>query len=370
LDIIELIKAAIIGIIEGITEWLPISSTGHMILADEFIQLNVSLQFWEVFLVVIQLGAIFAVLVLFFNKLNPFSPSKGKEGRKRTWVLWLKVVVGSIPAAIIGLLLDDWFTENFHNAITVAIALVVYGIAFIVVERIKGRKTVQKKGRFSTPSEGTNETEYAPTRSLVEKEPSPSSYHRHPGRKNHRAVGKHSPEALEARAAHGEEVTCSALQQTPPEALYKVKVKGGDVVTDVDQLGFVRALAIGLFQCLAIVPGTSRSGATILGGRILGVSREAAAEFSFFLAIPVMFGWSLLKVVKAFVLDDVVLTTTEWGVFVVGIIVAFGVSILAIRFLMGYIRKHSFEVFGWYRIVLGIVVLAFFAFTGQLFIAQ
>ena len=299
MELLELLKAAVIGIIEGITEWLPISSTGHMILADEFIQLNVSPEFWEVFLVVIQLGAIFAVFLLFFNKLNPFAPSKGKEGRKRTWVLWLKVVVGSIPAAGIGLLLDDWFTENFHNAITVAIALVVYGIAFIVVERIKGSRKAMG---------------YQP---------------------------KHS-----------------------------VEKGSGDVVTDVDQLGFGRALAIGLFQCLAIVPGTSRSGATILGGRILGVSRSAAAEFSFFLAIPVMFGWSLLKVVKAFVLDDVVLTTTEWGVFGVGVVVAFVVSILAIKFLMGYIRKHSFEVFGWYRIVLGVVVLVFFALTGQLFIAQ
>lgn len=299
MDYIELLKAVVIGIIEAITEWLPISSTGHMILANEFIQLNVSLEFWEVFLVVIQLGAIFAVIVLYFNKLNPFAPSKGKTGRKRTWVLWLKVIIGSIPAAILGILLDDWFTENFHNAVTVAIALVFYGIAFIVVERIKG---------------SGKQAGYQP---------------------------KHS----------------SATSK-------------GDVVTDVDQLGFKRVLAIGLFQCLAIVPGTSRSGATILGGRILGVSRAAAAEFSFFLAIPIMFGWSLLKIVKAFVLDDVVLTTTEWGVFGVGVVVAFGVSILAIKFLMGYIRNHSFEVFGWYRIVLGIVVLAFFAFTGQLFLVQ
>jgi len=332
MDLIELIKAAIIGIIEGITEWLPISSTGHMILADEFIQLNVSPEFWEVFLVVIQLGAIFAVFVLFFNKLNPFSPSKGSEGRKRTWILWLKVVVGSIPAAIIGILLDDWFTENFHNAITVAIALVVYGVAFIVVERIKGRQEIYAPGRI---------------------------------------IGKHSPEALEARAAEqGEEDLYSALQPSRTRALYKTEKKSSDAVTDVDQLGFGRALAIGLFQCLAIVPGTSRSGATILGGRILGVSRAAAAEFSFFLAIPVMFGWSMLKVVKAFVLDDVAITTTEWGVFGVGIVVAFVVSVLAIRFLMGYIRKHSFEIFGWYRIILGVVVLAFFALTGQLFIAQ
>jgi len=351
-DIIELIKAAIIGIIEGITEWLPISSTGHMILADEFIQLNVSPEFWEVFLVVIQLGAILAVLLLFFNKLNPFAPSKSKEQRKRTWVLWLKVVVGSIPAAGIGILLDDWFTENFHNAVTVAIALVVYGVAFIVVERIKGKQERQVNGFLvsRTPERQEN-------RPLV-------------------SVGKHSPEALEARAAErGQEKLYSALQPAGTKAPAKRKEKNTekrsiDAVTDVDQLGFGRVLAIGLFQCLAIVPGTSRSGATILGARILGVSRPAAAEFSFFLAIPIMFGWSLLKVVKAFVLDDVVVTTNEWAIFAVGIVVAFVVSILAIKFLMGYIRKHSFEVFGWYRIVLGIVVLAFFALTGQLFIMQ
>jgi len=335
-DLIELLKAVVIGIIEGITEWLPISSTGHMILADEFIQLNVSQEFWEVFLVVIQLGAILAVFFLFHKKLNPFAPSKSKEERKRTWVLWLKVVVASIPAACIGLLLDDFFTENFHNAITVAIALIVYGIAFIVVERVKGRKVTHE----SLP-------------------------------RPHESLGKHSPEAIEARAAEqGEAKLYSALQPTQTEAPAKTKNQSIDEITDVDQLEFKRAFFIGLFQALAIVPGTSRSGATILGARILGVSRSAAAEFSFFLAIPIMFGWSLLKVVKAFVLDSVTVTTTEWGVFVVGIIVAFVVSILAIKFLLGYIRNHSFEVFGWYRIALGVVVLTFFAVTGQLFIAQ
>ncbi|MCL2749798.1 MAG: undecaprenyl-diphosphate phosphatase [Coriobacteriia bacterium] len=336
MDLIELLKAVVIGIIEGITEWLPISSTGHMILADEFIQLNVSQEFWEVFLVVIQLGAILAVFFLFHKKLNPFAPSKSKEERKRTWVLWLKVVVASIPAACIGLLLDDFFTENFHNAITVAIALIVYGIAFIVVERVKGRQVTHE----SLP-------------------------------RPHESLGKHSPEAIEARAAEqGEAKLYSALQPTQTEAPAKTKNQSIDEITDVDQLEFKRAFFIGLFQALAIVPGTSRSGATILGARILGVSRSAAAEFSFFLAIPIMFGWSLLKVVKAFVLDSVTVTTTEWGVFVVGIIVAFVVSILAIKFLLGYIRNHSFEVFGWYRIALGVVVLTFFAVTGQLFIAQ
>jgi undecaprenyl-diphosphatase len=304
-NILELLKAAVIGIIEGLTEWLPISSTGHMILADEFVKLDVSPQFWEMFLVVIQLGAICAVIVLFFNRLNPFAPSKGTKGRRATWKLWAKVIVGCIPAAILGILLDDWFEEHFYNALTVAVALVVYGIAFIVIERVKGPD-----------------------------EPAPNANY-----------GKH------ASGAYGSTASAKAI-------------------SSVDRLGFGRALAIGVFQCLAIIPGTSRSGSTILGGRILGVSRSAAAEFSFFLAIPVMFGWSLLKLVKGFVLDNLVLTTTEWGVFAVGIIVAFAVSILSIKFLMGFIRRHSFELFGWYRIALGIIVLAFFFLAGQLFNIQ
>lgn len=353
MDILELIKAAIIGIIEGITEWLPISSTGHMILADEFIKLDVSPAFWEMFLVVIQLGAICAVLLIFFNKLNPFAPSKGKEGRRKTWVLWAKVIVGCIPAAIIGILFDDFFEEHFYNAVTVAIALVVYGIAFIIVERVKGTDMPTLEAEEEDTSVATNKLEASPT----DKQPSSP------------IIGKHSPAAV--AAAHEDEQAVALQPDTPhPSPTKSKKQKQGNAVSNVDNLGFGRALGIGVFQCLAIVPGTSRSGSTILGGRILGVSREAAAEFSFFLAIPVMFGWSLLKVVKGFVIDDLTLTTTEWGVFAVGIIVAFVVSILAIKFLMGYIRKHSFEVFGWYRIVLGIVVIAFFAFTGQLFVVQ
>jgi len=292
MDVIELLKALVIGIVQGITEWLPISSTGHMILVDEFMTLNVSPEFWKLFLVVIQFGSILAVIILYFHKLNPFSRKKTRDQRRSTLRLWAKVIVGCIPAAIIGGLFDDWFEEHFFNAVTVATALVIYGVAFIVIERIK----------------------------------------------------KPSLEGAHARKT----------------ALHT------DRITDVDELGFGRALGVGLFQCLAIVPGTSRSGSTILGGRILGISREAAAEFSFFLAIPVLFGWSLLRAVKAFVLDSIVLTTTEWGVFAVGILVAFLVSIAAIKFLMGFIKNHSFEVFGWYRIVLGIVVLAFFLITGQL----
>ena len=298
MDLIELLKAFFIGIVEGITEWLPISSTGHMILFDEFASLRVSPNFMEMFLVVIQLGAIMAVVVLYFQKLNPFSSKKDHREKQATLALWLKVIVACIPAAIIGLLLDSWVEERFFNAAVVACALVIYGVAFIVIERMRDRT----------------------------------------GRSRH----------LHSRSDHYESTTLS----------------------DTDELAnltFTRALGIGLFQCLAIIPGTSRSGSTIIGGLILGVSRKVAAEFSFFLAIPVMFGWSLLKLVKGFVIDHLSPTATEWGVFVIGVIVAFVVSVLAIRFLIGFIKQHSFEAFGWYRIALGVLVLAFFAITGSLF---
>jgi undecaprenyl-diphosphatase len=302
IQLIELLKALLIGVVEGITEWLPISSTGHMILFDEFVKMDVSPAFLELFLVVIQLGAIMAVIILYFHRLNPFSPRKDAAQRRATLTLWAKVIVACIPAAIVGFLLDDWVEERFFNAVVVSCALVIYGIAFIMIERIKGRGDADKDGP---------------------------------------ALGKHSRPSGATDGVEGDE--------------------------ELTTLSFPRAFVIGLFQCLAIIPGTSRSGSTILGGRILGVSRKVAAEFSFFLAIPVMFGWSLLKVVKGFVLDSLTLTTTEWGVLVVGIAVAFVVSVIAIKFLMGYIKKHSFEAFGWYRIVLGVLVLAFFAFTGSLF---
>jgi undecaprenyl-diphosphatase len=308
MELIELLKAALIGIVEGITEWLPISSTGHMILFDEFVKINVSPAFLELFLVVIQLGAIMAVIVLYFHRLNPFSSCKDAGERRATLTLWAKVIVACIPAAIVGFLLDDWVEERFFNAVVVACALVLYGIAFIIIERVKG------KGESEQPEVSR---------------------------------GRHT------RVSHALQNSQGATASIADEGLAA--------------LSFPRALCIGLFQCLAIIPGTSRSGSTILGGRILGVSRQVAAEFSFFLAIPVMFGWSLLKVIKGFVLDSLTLSATEWGVFGVGIVVAFVVSVLAIKFLMGYIKKHSFEVFGWYRIVLGVLVLAYFITTGALF---
>ncbi|MDR1014978.1 MAG: undecaprenyl-diphosphate phosphatase [Coriobacteriales bacterium] len=328
-QLLELLKALLVGIVEGVTEWLPISSTGHMILFDEFVRMDVSPRFLEMFRVVIQLGAIMAVVILYFHRLNPFSPRKAPAQRRATLGLWAKVVVACVPAAIVGFLLDDWVEAHVFNAVVVACALVVYGIAFIVIERIKGS------------GEG-------------------------PGREEGRAHRANGAGRGEGRRYKGEDHGRYRGRHARP-ASGGAGAAGGGGGEELASLSFPRALAIGLFQCLAIVPGTSRSGSTILGARILGVSRQVAAEFSFFLAIPVMLGWSLLKVLKVFVLDGLSPTATEWGVLAVGLVAAFAVSVAAIRFLMGYIKGHSFEAFGWYRIVLGILVLAFFALTGSLF---
>ncbi len=273
---IEILKAVLFGIVEGITEWLPVSSTGHIILLDEFIRLQVSAEFMEMFEVVIQLGAILAVIVLFFRKLNPFAPSKTAAERTDTWQLWLKVVVAVLPSAVIGLLLDDWMDAHLYNYVVVAIALVVYGVAFLFVEKTNAAK--------------------AP------------------------AVGQ------------------------------------------VYDISYRTALLIGCFQCLALIPGTSRSGSTILGAILLGVGRSAGAEFSFFLAIPTMLGASALKLVK-FILDGATATGTECAVLATGCVVSFAVSLLVIRGLMEYVRRHSFRAFGIYRIILGIAVLGYFALS-------
>ncbi len=270
LQILEIIKAVILGVIEGITEWLPISSTGHMILVDEFIKLNLSEAFKEMFFVVIQLGAIMAVVVLYFNKLNPFALKKTPEERKETVSLWFKVVAACLPAAVIGLLFDDKIDEMFYNYITVAVTLILYGILFIVVENYNKKKDCK--------------------------------------------------------------------------------------VNSLTELSYKTALLIGGFQVLSLIPGTSRSGATILGAILLGTSRFVAAEFTFFLAIPVMFGASLLKILKF----GFAFTGMEIAVLVVGMVTAFIVSVLAIKFLVGYIKKHDFKAFGWYRIVLGILVVGYF----------
>ena len=272
---IELLKAVLFGIVEGITEWLPVSSTGHLILLNEFITLNMSEEFQSMFDVVIQLGAILAVIVLFFHKLNPFAPNKTAGEKKDTWSLWFKVCVAILPSGIVGVLFDDWMDAHLHNGIVVSLALILYGIAFILVER--------------------------------------------------RNQGKH-------------------LKQ----------------INDVHDITYKTAILIGLFQCLSLVPGTSRSGSTILGAILIGVGRSAGAEFSFFMAIPTMLGASAIKGLK-FLLSGVSATGTEIGVLIVGCIVSFLVSVLVIRGLMEYVRKHSFSAFGVYRILLGIVVLAYFA---------
>lgn len=274
--IIEILKAILFGIVEGITEWLPISSTGHLILLDEFVKLDVSPEFYEMFQVVIQLGAIFAVLVLFFHKLNPFSPKKGEIEKKDTWNLWFKVVVAVIPSAVLGLLFDDWMDAHLYNYIVVALTLILYGVAFIFVEK-------QNKG-------------------------------------------------LQPR------------------------------VSDVHSIDYRTALLIGAFQCLSLIPGTSRSGSTILGGILLGVSRSAAAEFSFFLAIPTMLGASALKLVK-YLFEGMIPTVTEIAVLITGCVVSFIVSMLVIKALMEYVRKRSFSAFGVYRIVLGVLVIGYFLVT-------
>lgn len=304
---IEALKALLIGVVEGITEWLPISSTGHMILVDEFVHFNVSEAFMNLFLVVIQIGAILAVLILYFHKLNPFSPRKNVEEKRSTWRLWGMVVIGCIPAAIVGLLFDDWVNEHFYNKVTVAAMLILYGVIFIVIERRNRKRlavavTDQEKPR-----------------------------------------GKH------AKLTHG--ITDGDSEDEALADMFSVRT--------VDDIDWKTALKIGCFQVLAIIPGTSRSGATIIGGMLCGCSRTAAAEFTFFLAIPVMLGWGLVKVIK-FVLAGIAMTATEIVVLVVGIVTAFAMSVIAIRFLMGYIKNNDFTVFGWYRIVIGALVLGYF----------
>ncbi len=267
-----LFKTIIIGIIEGITEWLPISSTGHMILANEFIKLNVTDEFWEMFEVVIQLGAIMAVVILFFKDLFPWGFGKNKEDTKNTFSLWFKIVVGCIPCAIIGLLFDDYINDKFYNPWTVAIMLIVYGVIFIIVENINKNKKPR--------------------------------------------------------------------------------------VTDINKLSYLDALKVGLFQVLSIIPGTSRSGSTIIGGLAIGLERKVIANFTFFLSIPVMFGASLLKILKF----GFVFTSTEVIILVTGMVTAFIVSIISIKFLLKYIKNNDFKVFGYYRIVLGLIVILYFLF--------
>lgn len=274
LTIIEVLKAILFGVVEGITEWLPISSTGHMILLDEFVKLNVSKEFLDLFLVVIQLGAILAVVVIYWNKLIPLSTKHGLHISRRKCKMWVKIIVASIPAGVVGILWDDVFTKYFYNYQTVAIMLILVGIVFIFVERANKNKVAR--------------------------------------------------------------------------------------VDSIDDISYGQAFLIGVFQMIAaIFPGTSRSGSTIVGSLMLGISRTAAAEFTFFLAVPAMFGGSAIKILKY----SGGFNSAEVALLAIGMIVAFVLSIIAIKFLMSYIKKHDFKVFGWYRIVLGIAVIGYFLAT-------
>ena len=275
--VIDVIKSIILGIVEGITEWLPVSSTGHLILVKEFMSGNgfmADASFFDLYLYVIQFGAILAVVTLFFRKLNPFALSKTKQEKQDTWQMWFKVIAACIPAAVIGLLFDDYM-EKIENWMVVSATLVIYGIAFILVERTKRK----------------------------------------------------------------------------------------EIVTDMKSMTYRTAILIGAFQVLSIIPGTSRSGATILGAILIGCSRNVAAEFSFFLAIPVMLGVSVLKIGK-FILEGSVMTGSYLAILLIGMAVSYIVSMAAIKFLMDYVRKHDFKVFGYYRIVLGILVILYFSFIG------
>lgn len=274
LTMIEVLKAILFGVVEGITEWLPISSTGHMILLDEFVKLNVSKEFLDLFLVVIQLGAILAVVVIYWNKLIPLSTKHGLHISRRKCKMWVKIIVASIPAGVVGILWDDVFTKYFYNYQTVAIMLILVGVVFIIIERANKNKIAK--------------------------------------------------------------------------------------VDSIDDISYGQAFLIGVFQMIAaIFPGTSRSGSTIVGSLMLGISRTAAAEFTFFLAVPAMFGGSAIKILKY----SGGFNSAEVALLAIGMIVAFVLSIIAIKFLMSYIKKHDFKVFGWYRIVLGIAVIGYFLAT-------
>ncbi len=295
--LIELIKSIILGVVEGITEWLPVSSTGHLILFKDLMGFDVSSEFWDMFMVVIQLGAILAVCVMYFHRLNPLSPRKSASEKRATWNLWGKVIVAVIPAAVVGLLINDWMEAHLQTSQVVASMLVLYGIIFILLE--------------------------------------------HHNRKLERAAapGAHSAEAAQ-----------------PPKGVID---RHHNSIATCEDMSYKTALGIGLFQLLSIIPGTSRSGATILGGVVLGCKREAAAEFSFFLAIPVMVGASLLRIVQ-YIHGGNVLSTDEAIIFAVAIVVSFVVSILAIRFLLRYVQTNDFAAFGWYRIIVGVAILAYF----------
>ncbi len=308
--LIELVKTVILGVVEGVTEWLPVSSTGHLILVEEFVKLDVSRDFWDMFLVVIQLGAILAICVLYFTKLNPWARSKTPDERSETWRTWGKIIVGIIPAAVIGIPLNDFMEEHLSTWQVVSVALIVYGIAFIVIETWRARRI--RSGYYAAAM----------------------------------PQGAHFADTPEALRREGRAEEADRMESDP----------GLQSMSDVS---WARALGIGCFQVLSLVPGTSRSGSTIIGGLLLGTSRTLAAEFSFYMAIPVMFGASALRLVKYFAAGNA-FSGTEAAILLVGMAVAFATSILSVKFLMRFIRTNDFRPFGVYRIVLGVVVIAYF----------
>lgn len=403
MDVLDYLHVIFFGIVEGITEWLPVSSTGHMMLFNSLWPLNVSPEFYDTFLVVIQLGAILAVIAAFFRRLNPFSFKKSSDEKRATWRLWLLIVVGSIPAAIVGIALDKWIEAHIMNDASlsykvVAGALIVYGFIFIIMELILKRRIANcavlrgKHARLSSSRARMGNRTAATANGAVVAANGTNAGEEVAGGVDREAahgidisdtvrgvgpvgkpnitcevdsdtetiaaaVGKAAGLRKAAGTANGTAApvrTFSFDKQTPRSAHDSSELVAS--VTSFSQLSLARAFAVGVFQCLAIVPGTSRSGAIIIGSILLGTSRTIATEFAFFLAIPIMFGWGLIK----FIRHGLAFTSYEWSVLSIGVLVAFLVSLLAIKFLVGFIKRHDFTAFGVYRILIGVIALAYF----------
>lgn len=321
IDMIELIKAVIFGVVEGITEWLPISSTGHMMLLERVVHLDVSDAFWNMFLVVIQLGAILAVCVSFFSELNVFAPSSTQATRKEKLILWAKIIIACVPAAVVGIPLDDWMEEHLSSPYIIAGALIIYGILFILHARMSSADASVLSGAEDNTFRNVENVQHAP---------------------------KHfAPKTSDMREAQ----KVREVQNQSSSKLYKPRI------TDIHMLDWKTTLGIGAFQVLSIVPGTSRSGSVILGALFLGTSRAVAAKFAFFLAVPVMVGASGLRLVKYLIKGNIP-NQNELAILLVGCAVAFLVSLCVVHFLMKFIKNHDFAPFGWYRIILGICVIA------------
>ena len=353
----ELLKVVLYGVVEGITEWLPISSTGHMLLLRRFVNLDVTDAFWDMFLVVIQFGAILAVCATFFRELNPFLAEKSEGERRLTQSLWKKIIVACLPAAIIGIPFDDWIEEHLGGPFVIAAALIAYGIVFILIETSRERRAAALNATGSTSSPALIE----PVVQSVPRPPSAShtpSIIQSPGASSSPSSSK-SPRHMAGGAAGSAGRGAPAADKDDTEtdtAFVDRKAR----VQSIEELDWKTAVGIGLFQMLSMVPGTSRSGSTIIGGLILGCTRAVAAEFTFYLAVPVMVGASVFRLLKYFIKGNM-LVPMEALTLLVGCLVAFLVSLPAIHFLMGFVKKHDYKPFGWYRIALGIVVIAYFS---------